>query len=132
MHRKPSSRSLKNYAMSSHREETAINIAVACQLLWTEAKMHRTVINLRGTGESETDEIKQALEGKQSLTTAANAFGQTKNTRFCVLSVSDVDMNLSFLPRMWEFVNASTLYHKKNEKVLFSCEVDQNRFLIKT
>lgn len=26
--------------------------------------MHRTVINLRGTGESETDEIKQALEGK--------------------------------------------------------------------
>lgn len=47
-----------------NREETAINIAVACQLLWTEAKMHRTVINLRGTGESETDEIKQALEGK--------------------------------------------------------------------
>lgn len=45
------------------REETAINIAVACQLLWTEARMHRTVINLRGTGESETDEITQALEG---------------------------------------------------------------------
>lgn len=50
------------------REETAINIAVACQLLWTEAKMHRTVINLRGTGESETDEIKQALEGKTRTT----------------------------------------------------------------
>ena len=50
-----------------NREETAINIAVACQLLWTEAKMHRTVINLRGTGESETDEIKQALEGKPDI-----------------------------------------------------------------
>lgn len=29
--------------------------------------MHRTVINLRGTGESETDEIKQALEGEGTL-----------------------------------------------------------------
>lgn len=48
------------------REATAINIAVACQLLWTEAKMHRTVINLKGTGESETDEIKQALEGQSA------------------------------------------------------------------
>lgn len=46
------------------REETAINIAVACQLLWTEARMHRTVINLKGTGQSETDMIVQALEGQ--------------------------------------------------------------------
>ena len=26
--------------------------------------MHRTVINLKGTGESETDEIKQSLDGQ--------------------------------------------------------------------
>lgn len=50
-----------------NREETAINIAVACQLLWAEAKMHRTVINLKGTGESEAEEIKRTLEGQEVL-----------------------------------------------------------------
>lgn len=45
------------------REETAINIAVACQLLWTEARMHRTVINVRDTDTPDPDEIKKALEG---------------------------------------------------------------------
>eukprot|EP00903_Cladosiphon_okamuranus_P011458 g10792.t1 len=53
---------IKIWVLTGDKEETAINIAVACQLLWTEAKMHRTVINLKGTGESETDEIRQALE----------------------------------------------------------------------
>ncbi|CAN0428230.1 unnamed protein product, partial [Hapterophycus canaliculatus] len=48
---------IKIWVLTGDKEETAINIAVACQLLWTEARMHRTVINLRGAGESETDEI---------------------------------------------------------------------------
>ena len=50
-------------ALLAHREETAINIAVACQLLWTKTRMHRTVIRLKETGDLETEEIKRDLEG---------------------------------------------------------------------
>ncbi|CAB1098406.1 unnamed protein product [Ectocarpus sp. CCAP 1310/34] len=53
---------IKIWVLTGDKEETAINIAVACQLLWTEARMHRTVIKLKGTGKSETEEIKEALE----------------------------------------------------------------------
>ncbi|CAN0256362.1 unnamed protein product, partial [Pylaiella littoralis] len=53
---------IKVWVLTGDKEETAINIAVACQLLWTEAKMHRTVINLKGTGESETEDITRILE----------------------------------------------------------------------
>ncbi|CAM9108152.1 unnamed protein product [Ectocarpus sp. 8 AP-2014] len=58
---------IKIWVLTGDKEETAINIAVACQLLWTEARMHRTVIKLKGTGKSETEDIKEALEDFLSM-----------------------------------------------------------------
>lgn len=49
--------------------------------------MHRTVINLKGTGESETDEIKQALEGQTGAIFSPKVPGYI-NTRLLLLSFS--------------------------------------------
>lgn len=54
------------------REETAINIAVACQLLWTEQRMHRTIINLRDAESVGPDEIRTVLEGIALSSSGAN------------------------------------------------------------
>lgn len=50
--------------------------------------MHRTVINLKGTGESETDEIKQALDGQsRSMYFFSLGVRSTHPTSFLLLLV---------------------------------------------
>lgn len=38
------------WVITGDKEETAINIAVACQLLWAEDRMDRCIINTKASG----------------------------------------------------------------------------------
>ncbi|KAG5183758.1 hypothetical protein JKP88DRAFT_198883 [Tribonema minus] len=43
---------IKVWVLTGDKEETAINIGVACQLIWSEERMDRLVINLKGANGS--------------------------------------------------------------------------------
>ncbi|CAM9795377.1 unnamed protein product [Chrysoparadoxa australica] len=56
---------VKVWVLTGDKEETAINIGVACQLIWSEDEMDRLVINMKGpNSELTTGEIQRILEAK--------------------------------------------------------------------
>jgi Phospholipid-translocating P-type ATPase C-terminal len=71
---------VKVWVLTGDKEETAINIGVACQLLWAEDRMDRLVINLRsnstnnsdGTATATAADIEALLDSKLAAVVAAH------------------------------------------------------------
>jgi Phospholipid-translocating P-type ATPase C-terminal len=69
---------VKVWVLTGDKEETAINIGVACQLLWAEDRMDRLVINLRSSTDSDATatataaDIESLLDSKLAAVVAAH------------------------------------------------------------